>query len=67
MSHGDPVRIFHVGTRPSLLSTIRDVAIILVCAALLLGTAADALLGSRPSVRPAPTPAVSSAAEPLPM
>ncbi len=63
MSHGDPIRIYPVSTPRRLLPTIRDVAIILVSAVLLLGTVADALLGSRLSAPPTTSPAVSSAAE----
>ncbi len=48
MDRPDPIRIIHVGTPRSRLGTVRDVAIILVCAALLVGTLADLVLGSRP-------------------
>ncbi len=54
MDRHEPLRIIHVAPPPSRLATIRDVAIILVCAALLLGTIADALLSAR---RPDPPPA----------
>ncbi len=52
MEPREPIRIIHVAERRSRLATIRDVAIILVCAALLLGTIADVLLAPRPADPP---------------
>ncbi len=48
MDRPGPLPIVHVGTPRSRLAAVRDVAIILVCAALLVGTLADLVLGSRP-------------------
>jgi len=54
MTRGDSISIVHVRTPPSRLSMVRDVATILVCAALVLGALADVLVRSRPPAPPAP-------------
>ncbi len=47
------VRILDVRARPSRIAIVRDVAIILVCAAILLGAVADVLLAARQREPPA--------------
>jgi hypothetical protein len=55
----EPVRTIHVIERPSRLATLRDLAVILVCAAILIGTVADLLLRARQPPRVAPAAAAS--------
>lgn len=53
MTHHDPVRILHVTPCPSRIATARDLLIILVCAAILLGTFGELLLPAREPPPPA--------------
>jgi hypothetical protein len=55
----EPVRTIHVLERPSRLATLRDLAAILRCAAILLGTVADLLLRVSQPHRVAPAAAAS--------
>ena len=62
MSPHEPVRVpvIHVTQPPSRLAAARDLAIILVCAAILLGTLAELFVAARqppPGVAPASAPA----------
>lgn len=54
------IRIIHVDASRSRLATVRDLAIILLCAALLLGTLAEVLLAARSPEPPAPARARAS-------
>ncbi len=56
----EPVRILEVRARRSRIAIARDVAIILVCAAILVGTLADVFLRAREA--PAPRQAAPAAA-----
>ncbi len=54
MDRPQPLRIIHLASPRSRIATIRDVAIILVCAALLLGTIADIVLARRQTASSVP-------------
>ncbi len=60
MERPESLRIVQIAAPPSRLAIARDVAIILVCAALLVGTIVDVLQAPRAPQAPTPTRSAAS-------